>query len=291
MLITTMVIPNTIMDTSTNTMIQGMNAEALSRMEQGMNQDAVEVLRQATRHLIAWLNHQQYYLEEVMARYQEVMAIASSDCAQPWYRYVPHFPIGSLKYEREASGFGIISLVASSPFSSILSQGNCSISSTNMIHHHAVPLPKLRCDNEIYNCAFRLPFSDEAIQSIEYRTQAIAIIMYNMALASHRYGIQSGKSEPLAHATVAYNKVLGIVGPSALQLFPEIAVLFLGTMCNLAHIHLELRHMPEFLSCLAILRNLMTNIRQHQMSKQDFGFFNMQLFCFDREAIWLPPAA
>jgi hypothetical protein len=249
-----------------------------------MNLDAVQVLRQATRHLRTWMDHQRYYLEGVMTRYQQAMTSSSSGCARPWH--------ASVKDARDASALSTIPLAALSPFSSILSQGNCSIRSTNMIHQHTITLPQLaRCGHEIYNCAFHLPFSDEAITSVNYRTQAIAIIVYNMALASHRYGIQSGKSEPLAQATVSYNIIMDMLGPNALALFPDLAIVLLGTLCNLAHIHLELRHVPEFLSCLAILRNLMTNIRQDQISRQDFGLFNLQLFCFDHEAIWYAPAA
>jgi hypothetical protein len=302
-----LVTPKAIMVTSTTTVIQDMNARALSHMEQGRNQDAVQVLLQATRHVSTWV-----YLEEVMARYQEVMAIASADCAQPWQtvrdldtwmnqqRYQGAMTTSSsgcaypwhasAKDAREASAFSAISLVAVSPFSNILIEGSGGISS-HMIHHHAVPLPQLCHGRDIYNCAFCLPFSDEAIASVEYRTQAIAIIVYNMALADHRYGIQSGKSEPLAHAAIAYNKVLDIVGPNAMQLFPDLAVIVLGIMGNLAHIHLELRQMPEFISARSCLRELMRYIRLDQMSAQDFGFFNLQLFCFDREAIWYAPAA
>jgi hypothetical protein len=267
------VTPKALMVTSTSTtVIQDMNARALSQMEQGRNQDAVQVLRQAVRDLGMW-----------MPGSQQVITTHSSGCARPWH--------GSVKDAREASAITTISLVTLSPFSStLLGQGSSNISSY-MIHQHSVALPQLCHGRDIYNRAFHLPLSDEAISSEEHRTQATAIILCNMALASHRHGIQSGKSQPLAHAAFAYIAVLDMLGPTAIDLFPEIAVLLLVIIGNLAHIHLELRQMPEFMSARSCLRELMCNIRLDQMSTQDFGFFNMQLFCFDREATWYSPAA
>jgi hypothetical protein len=262
------VTPKALMVTSTSTtVIQDMNARALSQMEQGRNQDAVQVLRQAVRDLGMWIPW-----------YQEVAMTNSSECARPWH--------GSVEEVRKT-----ISFVTLSPFSgTLLGQGSSSISSY-MIHEHSVALPQLCHGREIYNRAFHLPFSDEAISSVEYRTQAIAIILYNMALASHRDGIQSGKSEPLAHAAFAYIAVLDMLGPNAMDLFPEIAVLLLVIIGNLAHIHLELRQMPEFMSARTCLRELMRHMRLDQMSTQDFGFLTLQLFCFDRETTWYAPAA
>ena len=220
--------------TRTSTVIQDMNAKALSQMEQGRNEDAVQVLRQAVRDLGMW-----------MPGYQEVMRSSSSR-----------------------------------------------IKNSYVIHQHAVALPQLCHDgHNIYNRAFLLPFSDEAISSVKYRTQVIAIILYNMALASHRHEIQSGKRQPLAHAAFAYIAVLDMVGPNAMDLFPEIAVLLLAIISNLAQIHLELRQMPEFVSARSFLHELTCNIRLDQMSTQDFGFFSMQIFCFDRETTWYAPAA
>lgn len=231
-------------------------------MEQGRNQDAVQVLRQAVQELSTWVNQECY--QDIATVNQEVVKTSSSGCTRPWH--------GSS--------------------SALLGQGSGSISS-HMIHQHAVPLSQLCNGRDIYNCAFHLPYSDEVImsKSLEYRTQAIAIVLYNIALASHRYGIQSGISQPLVHATVAYKQVLDLVGHNALHRFPKIAVMFLVIIGNLANIHLELRQIPEFMSARSCLRELMCNIRLDQMSRQDFGFFNMQLFCFDRETTWYAPAA
>jgi hypothetical protein len=252
---------------TTTTVIRDINARAVSQMEQGRNQDAIQVLRQAAQDLISWMNEE---YEEVMTvtGSQQVMTVSSS-----------------------ASAFITISLgVLSTFYSTLLGQGCGSISS-HMIHQHAVPLPQLCHGPEIYNCAFHLPLSDEAILSSEYRTQAIAVLLYNLALAIHRYGIQTGKSKSLAQAAAVYNKVLIMLGPNAFVLFPEIAVIILVITGNLAHIHLELRQMSEFMAARSRLRELMFDIRLDQMSEQDFGFFNVQLFCFDQETTWYAPVA
>jgi hypothetical protein len=188
--------------------------------------------------------------------------------------------------ERSANAFRTIPTDASSLYSGI-SGGNCS-----SIHVLEVSLPQLQHSDVIYNCAFRLPFSDEKIASVEFRTQSTAVILYNMALAIHRYGIQSGRSEALCQAAASYNTILAFVGPHALILYPEIGVVILGIMCNLAHIHLELRQMPEFLSARASVHYLlMDQIPASQMSDRDSDFFHLHLFCLGREDIRYAPAA
>jgi hypothetical protein len=82
-----------------------------------------------------------------------------------------------------------------------------------------------------------------------------------------------------------------MMGPNASQLYPEIVVAVLAITINLAHIHLELRQVPEFLSIRAILHDLMSNISQDQVSLTDYGFFNLSLFCLDREDVHYAPAA
>jgi hypothetical protein len=177
------------------------------------------------------------------------------------------------------------SAVASMPYSVYGSRGN------NMMYQHTVALPELRHSNVIYDFAFCLPFSDETIKSVEFRTQAIVVLLYNTALAFHRYGIRSGNSVTLDHAAVSYKTILTMMGPNASQLYPEIVGLILAIMINLAHIHLELRQVPEFLCARAILRDLMSTMSQDQVSLYDYGFFNLSLFCLDREDVNYAPAA
>jgi hypothetical protein len=180
--------------------------------------------------------------------------------------------------------------VASLSYSSANEEGTGSRGS-HMMHEHTVSLPQLRHSHVIYDFAFRLPFSDEAIKSVEFRTQAIVVLLYNTALAFHRHGIQSGRSVPLDHAAVSYKSILTMMGPNASQLYPEIVVAVLAITINLAHIHLELRQVPEFLSVRAILRDLMSSMSQDQVSLSDYGFFNLSLFCLDREDVSYAPAA
>jgi hypothetical protein len=250
-----------------------MNARAVSHIEHGMNQDAVHVLEQAMKYLGTRLNQQ---------RYEDLTASIHYDCAQQ----------GHANRNRNDSIGACRDASASRTTSTSSSIGGASRSSSySWIHEHAVSLPRLRHRQDVYDSAFHLPFSDDTIMSLEYRTPAIAVLFYNTATAFHRYGIQSGKSELLGHAAVSYNAILTMVGPHTLQLFPEIVVIILGLMSNLAHIHLELRQVPEFLSARAILRELMSQTPYDQMSQQDFAFFNLNLFCLDREDVSYAPAA
>jgi hypothetical protein len=256
--------------------IQAMNARAVSYMEQGMNQEAVRELEQAMRYLGTSLSQQHY---------QDAMPSSYYDCAQ----------LGQVIRNNLNVSVGTCSAPKTTPAgasSAISNIGGASRSrDSNWIHEHAASLPQLRHGPAIYDCAFHLPFSDEVITSVEYRTQAIAVLFYNNAIAFHRYGILSGKSEALGHATVSYNAVLTMIGPHTLQLYPEIVVIIMGLMCNLAHIHLALRQVPEFLSARAILDELMRNTPHDQMSKQVFAFFNFNLFCLNREDVRYAPAA
>jgi hypothetical protein len=258
--------------------IRDMNARALSHMEHGMNQEAAQELQEAMRYLGRYyLSHQRYW--------HHIIGMTSNayDCSAHQLQATRNLD-DCVDVDPNASSFRTTPTAASTPYSGI-GGGN------NSIHDHAVSLPQLRHSDVTYACAFRLPFSDETIASVEYRTQATTILLFNTALAIHRYGIESGKSEALCQAAVSYNTVLALVGPNALILYPEIVVIMLGIMCNLTHIHLEFRQMPEFLSARATLRYLMSEITLSQMSENDFAFFNLHLFCLDREDVLYAPAA
>jgi hypothetical protein len=258
--------------------IHDMNARALLYMEHGMNQEAVQLLDEAVRYLgTYYLRHKRYW-------YHIGMMSNVYDCSAQQLHATRNLDI-CVDVDPNANDVWTTPTDASSPYSGI-SVGDCSI-----IHENAVSLPQLPQSDATYTCAFRLPFSDERIASVEFRTQSTAVILYNMALAIHRYGIQSGRSEALRQAAISYNTVLALVGPHALILYPESVVIILGIMCNLAHIHLELRQIPEFLSARATLRDIMSKISLSQMSKDDFAFFNLHIFCLDRQDVCYAPAA
>jgi hypothetical protein len=261
---------------TTNTssfVIHNMNARAISFMEQGKNQEAVQVLQQAVEYLS--------FSQHVMERYQEAM----TSCSYDFYQQCQ----GTRNLNECVPVRGVeITSAVSTTSDAVSSLGEAS---RGMIHLRAVSLPQLQHSQAIYDCAFHLPFSDEMIMSIDYRTQAIAVLFYNTAIAFHRYGIQSGKSEALGDAAAFYNAILTMLGPHGLQLYPEVVVIVLALMSNLAHIHLELRQLPEFLYVRATLRELMFKTPHVQMSEQDFAFFNFTLFCLDREDVRFAPAA
>jgi hypothetical protein len=267
--------------------IRDMNARAVSHIEHGMNYEAVQELRRAMGYLSTYLNQE---LQD---------ATASSSFDSPYHGSTTPNRSDSELVETYGSGSRTIqantsvsssSISASLSYSSANAEGNGSRGS-HMMHEHTVSLPQLRHSHVIYDFAFRLPFSDEAIKSVEFRTQAIVVLLYNTALAFHRCGIQSGRSVPLDRAAVSYKSILTMMGPNALQLYPEIVVAVLAITINLAHIHLELRQVPEFLSVRAILRDLMSSMSQDQVSLSDYGFFNLSLFCLDREDVSYAPAA
>jgi hypothetical protein len=242
--------------------IHDMNARALFLMEHGMNQEAVQLLDEAVKYVGT------YYVGHKRDWYHSKGMVSNAhDCSAQQLHANRNLDICA-------------DVDASSPYSGI-SGGNCS-----SIHEHAVSLSQLQPSDVTYTCAFHLPFSDETIASVEYGTQSTAIILYNMALAIHRYGIQSGRSEALCQAEASYNTVLALVGPRSLTLYPEIGVIILGIMCNLTHIHLELRQMPEFLAARASVHYLlMDQIPPSQMSDRDSSFFHLHLFCLGREDI------
>jgi hypothetical protein len=251
-------VPTKITTNESTYVIRDINARALSHMEHGMNQEAAQELQEAMRYLV------KYYLSQ--------------------HQQVRRHNMLEMMVDSNAFAVRTTSTVTSIPCSGI-GGGD------NSIHEHAFSLPQLQHSDVTYASAFRLPFSDETIASVENCTQATAVILYNTALAIHRYGIQSGKSEILCQAALSYNAVLALVGPNILIIYPEIVVLVLGIMCNLAHIHLEFRQMPEFLSARANLRYLKSMISLSQMSEDDFTFFNLHLFCLDREDVRNAPAA
>ena len=125
----------------------------------------------------------------------------------------------------------------------------------------------------------------------EYRTQAIAVILYNTALAYHRSGIESGKSAELWHAAATYSLIPSMLGQDGLQKFPELVVLTLGLISNVAHIHLELRQASGLQTALAILRDLMIRVPYECMPREDYAFFQLHLLCLQEENFSYAPAA
>jgi hypothetical protein len=125
----------------------------------------------------------------------------------------------------------------------------------------------------------------------EYRTQAIAVLLYNTALAYHRSGIASGKSAELWHAAATYDLIPSMLGREGLQNYPEMVVLVLGLISNLAHIHLELRQEPGLQSALTILRDLIIRVPYGSMPREDYAFFQLHLLCLQRESFCFAPAA
>jgi hypothetical protein len=124
-----------------------------------------------------------------------------------------------------------------------------------------------------------------------YRTQAIAVLLYNTALAYHRSGIEGGKSAELWHAAATYNLIPSMLGQEGLQKYPELVVLVLGLISNLAHIQLELRQASALQSALAILRDLMIRVPNECMPQEDYAFFQLHLFCLQEETFSYAPAA
>jgi hypothetical protein len=260
--------------------IRDMNARALYLMEQGMNQEAAQELQEAMRYLRRYydLSHHQRNW-----RHNTGTMSTAYDCSVQQLQATGKLGDCVPDFDPDACASQTTSTVASTNYSGI--------GGSNSIHDHAISLPQLQHSDVTYASAFCLPFSDETIASVEYCTQATTVILYNTALAIHRYGIQSGRSEALCQAAVSYNTVLALVGPNVFIIYPEIVVIILGIMCNLAHIHLEFRQLPEFLSARADLRYLMSMITLSKMTENDLAFFNLHLFCLDREDVCYAPAA
>jgi hypothetical protein len=156
----------------------------------------------------------------------------------------------------------------------------------------STPNPQAR-NSDIYDSAFLFPPHSSGSEEVmyEYRTQAIAVLLYNTALAYHRSGIESGKSAELWHAAATYNLIPSMLGQEGLQKYPELVVLTLGLISNLAHIQLELRQASALQSALAILRDLMIRVPYECMPQEDYAFFQLHLFCLQEENFSYAPAA
>jgi hypothetical protein len=292
--------------------IQGMTANAVSSMKQGMNQQALHELRQAMGCLTTYLNHEEWYgscgsvslnsnsyddahahshVHSPQRKHQYAPSNSNSNNVAPALFSMSHTPAGM---DMDSSRLEPRVNVASSSASS------SSSSSGSHAHAHAPEQPNTYTCSVMYDRAFLLPLADTTIVSYAYRTQAIVVLLYNTALAHHRLGMQcnmhngcSGKAgrNQLWNAAATYNLVLSMIGPQGLQRYPDMVVLILGLVSNLAHIHLELRQEPELKAALVILRDIMARVPSEDMSKEDYAFFQLHLFCLQREDFRYAPAA
>jgi hypothetical protein len=279
---------NTTTDMSASAFIRSMNASAVNYMQHGMNQKAVGQLKQAMGCLSTYLQHEERNsIRDASLRMKQTgnfsscpheespVPLSTAEFGPPSSTTSFHFP--SICISRDTSTHG------AQP-----RQGSSASISTSTSH----PQAQAR-NSDIYDKAFLLPphygGSDDVM--CEYRTQAIAVILYNTALAYHRSGIESGKSAELWHAAATYNLIPSMLGQEGLQKFPELVVLILGLISNVAHIHLELRQASGLQSALAILRDLMIRVPYECVPQEDYAFFQLHLICLQEENFSYAPAA
>jgi hypothetical protein len=271
-------------DMSASAYIRSMNANAVNYMQHGMNQRAVGQLKQAMGCLTTYLAHEERNgMRDAFLRmkqmgnfssypHQEPPVSISTTTFSPPLSTVPlHFP--STCISRKTNQI----------------DGSSTSISTSTSHQQAQAR-----NSDTYDRAFLFPphyGGSEEVMLYEYRTQAIAVLLYNTALAYHRSGIQSGKSAELWHAASTYNLIPSMLGQDGLQKYPELVVLVLGLISNVANIYYELRQGPALQSALAILRDLMIRVPYECMPREDYAFFQLHLLCLQEDNFSYAPAA
>jgi hypothetical protein len=273
-------------DMSASAFIRSMNASAVNYMQHGMNQNAVGQLKQAMGCLTTYLQHEERNsIRDASLRMKQTgnssshphqeapVPLSTTGCGLPLSTTPFHFPSTCISRAQPRQG----------------SSTSISTSTSTSTSH---PQAQAR-SSDIYDRAFLFPpHSDGSDDEMyEYRTQAIAVILYNTALAYHRSGIESGKSAELWHAASTYNLIPSMLGQDGLQKFPQLVVLILGLISNVAQIHLELRQVSGMQSALAILRDLMIRVPYECMPREDYAFFQLHLLCLQEENFSYAPAA
>jgi hypothetical protein len=142
----------------------------------------------------------------------------------------------------------------------------------------------------LYDCAFLVRATDELLVT-EYRTHGSAVLLYNTAMAYQRWGIQSGKASPLFNAVKLYGMIFTVTGPHAICLYPCLTILLLALCNNLTQLHLELMQQGHMRAARDILRDFLAQTPKERLSLSDFTFFNLSLYCLEREDFRYPPAA
>jgi hypothetical protein len=274
-------------DRNASAFIRGMNANAVNYMKHGMNQKAVGELKQAMGCLTTYLEHEE--MNNVRDASLRMKQTGNFSC----------YPHQGAAFPSSTAAFGLRSSAAPLHFPSTCisgdinhraqpRQGSCTSSSTS-----TSPARAQARGSDIYDRAFLFPPHYGGSEDVlyQYRKQAIAVLLYNTALAYHRSGIESGKSAELWHAAATYNLIPSMLGQEGLQKYPEMVVLVLGLISNVAHIHLELRQEPGLQSALAILRDLMIRVPYESMPQEDYAFFQLHLICLQQDNFCYAPAA
>jgi hypothetical protein len=273
---------------SASAYIRSMNANAVNYMQHGMNQRAVGQLKEAMGCLTTYLAHEErnsmrdaFIRMKQMGNFssyppQETPVPLSTDVFSPPLSTVPlHFPSTCISRNTTQTA---------EP-----SHGSSPSISTSTSHQQAQAR-----NSDTYDRAFLFPphyGGSEEVILYEYRTQAIAVLLYNTALAYHRSGIESGKSAELWHAAATYNLIPSMLGQDGLQKYPELVVLILGLISNVAHIYYELRQGSALQASLAILRDLMIRVPYECMPREDYAFFQLHLLCLQEDNFSYAPAA
>jgi hypothetical protein len=180
-----------------------------------------------------------------------------------------------------------------------------SVDANHAMNNSNNTISDLQFGHAMYETAFLLPCPTE--DSAEYREHAVAVLLYNTALAYHRHGLETGKRRTLLDAAALYNIIVTMATARGdncknnnnvtLSSQQEAApALLLGASNNLIHIHLELFDIQELRSAIETLRDLLKQILAHPamtacLPAQVHFFFRLNMFCLGQQDFRHAPAA
>eukprot|EP00523_Entomoneis_sp_CCMP467_P007353 CAMPEP_0168734212 /NCGR_PEP_ID=MMETSP0724-20121128/8694_1 /TAXON_ID=265536 /ORGANISM="Amphiprora sp., Strain CCMP467" /LENGTH=227 /DNA_ID=CAMNT_0008781303 /DNA_START=29 /DNA_END=712 /DNA_ORIENTATION=+ len=138
----------------------------------------------------------------------------------------------------------------------------------------------------MYKKAFLLGANerDEVILSL--------VLFYNMGLASHAMGVNTGRSNSLQRALRLYRKVYALLNEHGHGI-PGVSLLLLATVNNMGHIFAMLLNLDGMVSCHANIQTILTGTDGAELSTSDLDFFFMTvvLGSTDQGRLPMAPAA
>jgi hypothetical protein len=295
--------------------INDTNCKAVGYMQAGMHQAAVKELAKGMQFLSAYepTGSQKANIYSV-AYYNNKNNINTSTNSSSPTASIAHAAAELMKYNKtdgadHIPAFGIESIDVSSP-----STNGRDFAGGNQGY--------------VYDRAFvMVPFSaatnNDIMLCANFWTEAGAVLLYNTALAYHKRGLVAGTTYHLISATSLYNMILAMIaegdqyaiGTRANEhetagMHLSLAVVAMAVSNNLTQIYLEQFDAGPMRICRTLLRDMvrqvtrMQRVHQHQHQHQhqlshphhiihvnDFTFFHLNLFCFERENFVISPAA
>jgi len=178
------------------------------------------------------------------------------------------------------------------PTKSRSTQANASLSTVSLPDLHNYDM-FVSPDNTFTPFNRALVFAKEAGEENQSQLLATALMIYNLGLAHHSLGVQTGDLKELNKALRYYEMASAVLNEQQYEDIKFMDILFLSLCNNMGHINSHLFNAEETRECLELLPALLASYLPSEslMDDEDHSFFMMTVLFYHDQKMALAPAA